>query len=292
MTALLIPLGLVVLMVAVGLETRLDDFRALARTPAAVVLGLLVQGLALPLLAAGLATLFALPPIHAVGLVLLAAVPGGVTANVVTLMGRGDVALSVTLTVATSLAAPLAVPLWVAAAFEHFADQTVAVTLPLGPTVGAIALTTVAPLLLAVALGHARPALAARLRAPMRRVSTAVFLAIVTAAILAQWSALGDAWAAVGPAALAWNLAGLALVVALAALVGLARARTVAVVMTTGLRNVAVALTVAISLLGRPELAVAATVYVVVMNVVALAVVAVVRRLSEVKDAAAPGDIV
>lgn len=286
MASVLIPLGLAVLMIAVGLETRLSDFRALARVPSAVGLGLLVQLGGLPLLAALLAEVFALPAPHAVGLVLLAAAPGGVTANFVTLMARGDVALSVTLTVATSLAAPLAVPLWVGAAFARYADESVDVVMPFGPAIAAIFATTVLPLLLGVGLAHRRPDLAAAARPGMRRVSTVVFLIIVAAAVAAQWDALKAGALAVGPAALAFDLVALAIVIAASVLLGLPRARTAALVQTTGLRNVAVALTVAVTLLGRPDVAVAATVYVAVMNAVALAHVAWTRaRLSDVKDA-------
>lgn len=288
MTSLAIPLGLAILMIAVGLETRLSDFRALVRAPAAVALGLLAQGLGLPLLAGFLAVVFALPAPHAVGLVLLAAAPGGVTANFVTLMAAGDVALAVTSTVATSLAAPLTVPFWVGLAFARFADGSVDVALPVGPAIAAIFATTVLPLLLGVAIAHRRPAVAARLKGPMRRLSTLVFLGIVGAAVAAQWPALRDSGLSVGPATLAFDLVALACVIAAARLLGLGRARTAALIHTTGLRNVAVALTVAVTLLGRPDVAVAATVYVAVMNAVALAHVAWTRvRLAKVKDVAA-----
>ncbi len=281
----LIPLGLAILMAAVGLETRLEDFRALTRARAAVALGLLTQWVALPILAAIVAEIFALPAPLAVGLVLVAAAPGGVTANFVTLMAAGDVALSVTLTVVVSLAAPLVAPLWIDLAFARFADETVATTVPLGPTVGAIFVTTVLPLLAALAVGHRRPDLAARVRPHLRRLSTVVFAIIVAAAVAAQWSLLAEHGLAVGPAALAYDLAAVAFVAVAASILGIDRARLAALVQTTGLRNVAVALTVAITLLGRPDVAVAATVYVFVMNAVALAHVAWTRRrLSKVKD--------
>ncbi|NLH82634.1 MAG: hypothetical protein GX458_17575 [Phyllobacteriaceae bacterium] len=285
MAAVLIPLGLAVLMRAVGLETRLDAFRALAGAPAAVALGLLAQLVGLPLLAALLAESFALPTPHAVGLVLLAAAPGGVTANFVTLMARGDVALAVTLTVVTSLAAPLTVPFWVGFAFDRFADENVAVVLPFAPTLGAVFATTVLPLLIGVVLADRRPAFAARSRPWTRRISTVVFVVVVAAAVAAQGSALVHDGLTVGPATLALDLAALAVVIGLSGLLGVSSARRAALIQTTGLRNVAVALTVAVTLLGRPDVAVAATVYVAVMNAVALLHVAWRRaHLSEVKD--------
>lgn len=284
MASILIPLGLALLMLAVGLETHLTDFRALVRAPGAVTLGLALQLVGLPGLAFGLAELFALPPDAAVGLVLVAAAPGGVTANFATLMARGDVALAVTLTVVTSLLAPLVVPLWAGLAFARLAAEQVTLVLPLGPTVGAILAVTVLPLLVGATLAHRLPVRVAAARPLVRRLSTAVFLAIVAAAILAQWSALVAFGADLFGPTLALNLAGLTAVLVLGRLLGIAPARIAAIALSTGLRNVALALTVAITLLGRPDVAVAATVYVVVMNLVALAVIVPARRRALVTD--------
>lgn len=278
MSTLIIPLGLAFLMLSVGLETRLADFRALARAPLGVAAGLSAQIVGLPLLAGAIALGLGLPPVHAVGLVLVAAAPGGVTANFVTLMGRGDVALSITVTVLGSLAAPLTVPLVVGLAFSVLAGDSVALALPLGPTIGAVFVTTVVPLAIGLAIAERAPETVARLRPGLRRASFLVFLAIVATAILSQWAALVLSWREVGVAALALNLAAMVLSVALGRAVGVGRPGLTALAISGGLRNIALALTVAIGLLGRPDLAVAATVYVFAMNATALALVALLRR--------------
>lgn len=286
MAAVLIPIGLVFLMFAVGLETETSAFRRLSHVPLLVGAGLVAQTIGLPLLAAVMAKLFALPPVHAVGLVLVAAAPVGVTSNFVTLMARGDVALSVVLTVVSSALAPLSVPVTASLAFALFADESVRVSLPMGSTVGAVFAVTVVPLLIGIAVAHRFPTEVIRFKPIARRVSTAVFLVIVVAAIAAQGARLPGDLLAVGPAALAYDVAGLSLLVAFGRLASSEHGRSAALVLTGGLRNVAVALTVAVSLLARPEIAAAATVYVVVMNVVALAFVVIHRRrLPEVKDA-------
>jgi BASS family bile acid:Na+ symporter len=255
-----------------------DDFRALARAPLRVVAGLLAQIVGLPLLAWGVAVATGLQPVHAVGLVLVAAAPGGVTANFVTLMARGDVALAVTVTVLGSLAAPVTVPLVVGAAFSLFAGDGVALRLPLGATIGAVFVTTVVPLAIGLVLAERREAAVARWRPVLRRASFLVFLAIVTTAIAAQWTALVAAWREVGVAALLLDLGAMAASVAVGAAVGVVRPGRAALAISGGLRNIALALTVAIGLLGRPDVAVAATVYVFAMNATALALVAIVRR--------------
>lgn len=278
MSTLIIPLGLAFLMLSVGLETRLADFRALAQAPLGVVAGLSAQIVGLPLLAWGIAVALGLPPVHAVGLVLVAAAPGGVTANFVTLMARGDVALSVTVTVIGSLVAPLTVPVVVGLAFAVFAGDGVSLSLPLGPTVGAVFVTTVVPLILGLTIAETRPEPVARIRPVLRRLSFLVFLTIVTTAIVSQWAALVASWREVGLAALLFDVAAMVLSVGLGRLVGAGRPGLVALAISGGLRNIALALTVAIGLVGRPDVAVAATVYVFTMNALALALVATERR--------------
>jgi BASS family bile acid:Na+ symporter len=281
MSTVIIPLGLAFLMLCVGLETRRDDFRALARAPLGVVAGLLAQIVGLPLLAWGVAVATGFPPVHAVGLVLVAAAPGGVTANFVTLMARGDVALCVTLTVAGSLMAPLTVPLVVGLAFALFAGDGVALSLPLGPTIGAVFVTTVVPLLAGIRIAEVRPERVERARPALRRVSFLVFLTIVVTAVASQWTALAASWAEVGLSALALNLAAMTLSALLGRIAGVPWPGLAALAISGGLRNIALALTVAIGLLGRPDIAVAATVYVFAMNATALAFVALSRRRGE-----------
>lgn len=270
MSTLVIPLGLAVLMLCVGLETRLADFAAVARAPRGVAVGLVTQIVGLPLLAAAIAHLFGLAPVHAVGLVLVAAAPGGVTANFVTLMARGDVALCVALTVLGSLSAPLTVPVVVGAAFAVFDGGRVALVLPLAATIGAVFVTTVVPMAIGLGLAEYRPASVGRVRPHLRRVSMVVFLAIVATAISSQWTALATVRGEVVLATLAFNLAAIGLAFAAGRLAGVPTAGLAALMISGSLRNIALALTVAIVLIGRPEMALAATVHVFVMNATAL----------------------
>ena len=288
MSTLIIPLGLAFLMLCVGLETRTDDFRALARSPRGVAAGLLFQIVGLPILAVAIARLTGLPPVHAIGLVLVAAAPGGVTANFVTLMAAGDVALCVTVTVLGSLAAPLTVPIVVGLGFDLFAGDAVDLALPLGPTIGAVFVTTVVPLAIGLFFAERRGETVARIRPLLRRLSFVVFLIVVITAIASQWSALVAAWRVVGAADVVFNLAAMAAAAAIGRAAGVGSAGLVALSISGGLRNIALALTVAVALLGRPDIAVAATVHVFVMNATALALVAVRRRLLLVQDQGPP----
>src|SRR5688572_19136198 len=92
-TNILLPLALGVIMFGLGLSLTIADFRRVAVYPRAVVAGLVLQMFVLTAAAFTVAKLFALPPELAVGLMLLAASPGGATANIFSHLARGDVAL-------------------------------------------------------------------------------------------------------------------------------------------------------------------------------------------------------
>ncbi|MDH5525703.1 MAG: bile acid:sodium symporter family protein [Nitrospirota bacterium] len=108
-----IPEALAVVMLGMGLTLRPSDVAALRHAGRAVLTGIGLQFLVMPLAAWGVARTLGLPPELAVGLLLVGAAPGGTASNVVAFLARGDVALSVTMTTASTLLAPLLTPLWV-----------------------------------------------------------------------------------------------------------------------------------------------------------------------------------
>lgn len=283
MTSLFIPLGLACIMFTVGLGLAVADFRAVAARPGTVALGVLAQMLALPLLALAIALAFALPPVPALGLVLVACVPGGVTSNFITVLARGDAALSVVLTVVTTLLGVLTVPLVLAAAMAMLDPAGLALPdrLPLGDTSRAVLLVTALPMLLGMAVRCLAPGATERGLPVARRIATALFAVIVVLAFLRDWDVVESGWRVVGPAVLAFNalavLGGLAL--ARAAALGDRAAVTLGI--ECGLQNVALALFLGGSVLGAPGLMVPAVIYVLAMNASALVLVAHGRRLAD-----------
>ncbi|WP_397608921.1 bile acid:sodium symporter family protein, partial [Silanimonas sp.] len=111
--SLFLPIALGIVMIGLGLHLTLADFKRVATAPKAVVVALAVQTVLLPPVAFGLAIGFGLPPELGLGLVLLAASPGGVTANLFSHLARGDVALNITLTAINSVLALVTLPVWV-----------------------------------------------------------------------------------------------------------------------------------------------------------------------------------
>src|SRR3712207_1794078 len=105
---------------SLGLSLTVDDFRRVFTQPRGVLIGLGNLFFLSPLLAFGVAEVYGLVPVLAVGLVLLGASPGGTTANLMTHLARGDTALSVSMTALSSIAAVVTVPLYLGLAIDHF----------------------------------------------------------------------------------------------------------------------------------------------------------------------------
>ncbi|MCB1955878.1 MAG: bile acid:sodium symporter family protein [Rhodocyclaceae bacterium] len=273
---LLLPAGLAFIMFALGLGLRAADFRRVLTRPLAMAAGLAAQLAVLPLLAWLLATLLGLSPTAAAGLMILAACPGGVTAGMVTHLARGETALSISLTALTSLLAFVSVPLVVGLGLDHFAATQAQVRLPLGPTAGALVLVTLLPVGAGVALGGSGR-IGPRAIRLTQGAATAIFALIVVATFARYWDPMMTHLPAVGPAALLLNLSTMAVGALLGGLVRLEGAGRVALAMECGMQNSALGITLAISVLDRPELAVPSVVYALLMNLSALAVIAVRR---------------
>lgn len=104
-----------VVMLGMGLTLTPTDLRRIVDRPRDVLLGAVAQWTVMPVAAYGLVRLFGLPTEVGIGLVLLGAAPGGTSSNVMTYLGKGDVALSVAITSLTTIAAPVVMPAWVLA---------------------------------------------------------------------------------------------------------------------------------------------------------------------------------
>ncbi|MBL0887254.1 bile acid:sodium symporter family protein [Myceligenerans indicum] len=112
-----IPLFLGIIMFGMGLTLRGRDFALVARRPWAVLIGVVAQFLVMPLAAWAVGGLFGLTGMALLGMILVGAAPGGTASNVIVHLGKGDTALSVTMTAVSTLLAPLVTPaliLWLA----------------------------------------------------------------------------------------------------------------------------------------------------------------------------------
>ena len=164
-----------VIMLGMGLTLTPADFKRIAERPRDVLIGAAAQWLVMPTLAYALVVVLGLPWEVGIGLILVGAAPGGTASNVMTYLGRGDVALSVTITTVTTIAAPLVMPAWIVA----LAGEQISVTF------AQLSETIIWVVLVPVVAGLALRLLLDRYAPTAAKVGLSVFPAISVVAIVA-----------------------------------------------------------------------------------------------------------
>ncbi|MCX2864041.1 bile acid:sodium symporter family protein [Paucibacter sp. PLA-PC-4] len=263
-TLLLISLALV--MLGVGLSLSLEDFARLRRHPKAVAIALLLQMLLLPLACFAMIKLVGLPPAMAVGLMLLAASPGGVSANLFSHLFGGHVALNISLTAINTLLSVITMPLIANLALQHFIGEGI---VPLQTAkVAEVMAVVLLPVVVGMSVARWRPALAARLEKPFKIFSAVVLALLALGAIAKEWRALADSAASIGGIVLVFNLLSLLSGYYLSRALGLAKAMATAISFEIGIHNSTLALYIALSVLQNFQMALPAAAYSVSMYVV------------------------
>jgi BASS family bile acid:Na+ symporter len=257
-TAVLLPAAIAVIMFSLGLTLTRDDFRRVLIAPRGVAIGMLNLALISPLLALAMADLFNLEPELAVGLVLLGASPGGMMANMLTHLARGDTALSVTMTAISSVGAMVTVPLFLELSAGHFGATEVGDVSMLG-IVGRVFAITIVPVTLGMELRRRRPERVEAVYPRLKQVSLTVFALVVLGAIASEQDTVLENLAGVAGAALALNLAAMSLSFAISKLARLGDRQATAISLELGIHNSALAIAVGASL--SDELAIPAAVY-------------------------------
>jgi BASS family bile acid:Na+ symporter len=276
-----LPLSLAIIMLSLGIGLTLGDFARVAQRPKAFAIGFASQIVLVPLAAYLVVTAFGLPGELAVGFMLLAFCPGGVTSNIITKLARGDVALSVSLTAVVSILSVITVPLLVAWAVASFMKEN-APEVSVASLAIAMFLITTLPVAIGVTIRHLSPATADRVEPLLSKLATALFALIVIAAVAANWSFFVENLATLGPALIALNLALMLVGLGLATLAGLAWPARTSISIETGIQNATLGITLAALITGQTEgfstMALPSAVYGVTMYMVALPFVAWLRR--------------
>lgn len=267
LSAVFLPLALFVIMLGMGLGLKIEDFKRVATEPKAVFAGLFAQLIILPVVGWAIAIVAKMPPELAVGIMVLAACPGGPTSNLITYLARGDVALSISLTAINSLITVITIPLIVNLSSEYFVGEGSAFSLPFVKAVIQIGVITIVPVSLGMWLHAAKPALAAKIEKQVKWLSVA-FLALIIIGLLIQERAnVPGFFVQVGWTTLALNLVTMAAGFGLAVLLSVGKERTTAITVEVGIQNGTLAIAVASSplMLGNPTVAIPAVIYSLLM---------------------------
>jgi len=287
LTKVVLPIALAVIMLGMGLSLTVADFRRVLRAPKAFAIGALCQLVILPALGFGLAHAFSLPPLLAVGLVILALSPGGTTSNMSSYLARGDLALSISLTAVISLITPFTIPIFASLAMSSFMGESQAIALPIGQTIATLFAITVVPVVIGMLLRKKWPAFSARTESPLKWLSIFFLFAIVAGVAKQNWAALPDFFAQTGWAAFALNASAMLAGYAVASLARLNAQQSVTISIEVGIQNGTTALFVTSTLLANPTMSIAPAVYSLIMFATGAAV-ALARNIRAPRPLQAP----
>jgi len=282
LTAIMLPLALGVIMLGLGLGLTPADFRRVVVYPRAVIVGLLCQMVLLPLVCFGIAKAFGLPPALAVGLMLLAASPGGATANLFSHLAKGDVALNVTLTAVNSVLSLVSLPLIVNLSLAAFMGEGRVIPLQFAKVIQVFVIV-LGPVCLGMLVRNKKPELAARLDKPVRIVSAVFLLLVILSTVLKERANLAEFFQQVGVAALAFNIASLAVGYLVPRVARLPERQAIAIGMEIGIHNGTLAIAIASgpTLLNNSTMAIPPAIYSLIMFFTAALFGALVSRRAE-----------
>ncbi|MDY6481557.1 bile acid:sodium symporter family protein [Acinetobacter faecalis] len=266
----LLPLALAIIMIGLGLELTLNDFKRVSKHPKAVLIALFCQLVILVGVAFLLCKVLSLPPLLAVGLMLLAASPGGSTANLFSYLFKGDIALNISLTAINSVVAAITLPLIMNFSILHFMQENQQITLPLSKIVQVFAIIIV-PVGIGMLIRHYAPKLTEKLNKPLRIFAVIFLIAIIALAIFAERQNIATYLAQVGLATAIFCACSLAIGYFVPRLLGISSTQARACAFEIGIHNSTLAMTIALTVMVNTTIAMPAAVYSIFMYIFAAA---------------------
>ncbi|MCQ0988716.1 bile acid:sodium symporter family protein [Jiella marina] len=246
---IVLPVILAVIMFSLGLGLRPADFWLVFVQPRGFAIGAFNQMIVVPVTAFVLAKLFGLNGEMALGLMILAACPGGVLSNAASQFAGGNVALSISLTAVISLVSVITLPLVVAASAAHFLGAEAA-SIHVATLGGKVFVLTAVPVGLGMALRRFSPRLVRKSSPWISRLAFLLFLLLIVAALVANWDAFASNLRTLGPALVSLNALLLAIGLASASLAGLKPMDATSIAIESGTQNGALAIAVGLMVVG------------------------------------------
>ncbi len=266
LTAVFLPLALGIIMLGLGLSLSIADFTRVAKYPKAVIIGLSCQMLILPFACFFIAHFFGLAPELAVGLMLLAASPGGATANLYSHLAKGDVALNITLTAINSVLSLFTLPLIINLSMQYFMGEGKFIPLQFDKIVQVFAIVLI-PVSLGMFIKNKSVAFATRMEKPVKVLSVIFLVLIIAAAVLKEHEKVALYFQQVGLAALSFNIVSLAVGYFIPTLFKVAKSQAISIGMEIGIHNGTLAIAIASSplILNNATMAIPPAIYSLIM---------------------------
>lgn len=269
---------LTVLMFDLGLTLEGKDFLLVVRRYRAVLAGMAGQLLVLPLLAWIIAQALHLSPVFTIGLVLIACCPGGSSSNIFSMLAKGDVALSVSLTAISSLITLFTVPV-ILQLTTASVGEAVGVRLPVGNLLMQNLVTMLLPILLGIGVRRFWPVVAARIERVLSRLAFPALMLLAGIFFVQHRETIVTNFLTLGTAVTVLLLCAVAVAALLCVVFRLRRQERRTIVIEVGMQNAAQAIAIASSpfVFGDGRFAIPAILYALMMNVVLLTYVGVIK---------------
>jgi BASS family bile acid:Na+ symporter len=259
-TQALLPIAIALIMFGMGLSLTIRDFTRLGKTPISIGAGLLGQIILMPLVALGICSLFELDAPLAVGLMILAACPGGTTSNVFSQLAKANLALSVSLTAIATFICVFSTPFIIQFAVTYFAGDKVVEFSLLETAIGLFVVTLV-PVIIGIFIRQRFENFALKAEVYFRRFSLVFMIAMIIALVIKERNLLVSSFEQVFFACLALNLISIIIGLLLAKTFSLSFIDAITLAIEVGIQNATLAILIAITFLNAPEFAVSAGVY-------------------------------
>jgi bile acid:Na+ symporter, BASS family len=242
-TILLVVLSIMVY--AVSLDLKLDDFRYVAKHPQAVAIGLVAQFILLPWATLAATLVLDLPAPVEAAMLLVACCPGGALSNVITYFGKGNLALSLSISAVSNVLALVLTPLnftQLVALNPNTATWVRSISLEPKDLVVSLVLLLALPMLAAIATRRLMPNLASKIRKPLENIALAALLVFIVGAVAGQWKTFIAELTQTLPLVIGHNTLGLLLGFFAASLAKLSTKDARAVMIESGMQNSGLAL--------------------------------------------------
>jgi len=264
-STIILAASLIIIMLGMGLSLVFDDFKRIIVYPKAIFVGLTNQLIILPLIGFAIALIFPLRPEIAIGIMILAACPGGPTSNLITHLAKGDIALSVTLTALSSFITILTIPFIVNFALTHFLDEGQMIRLDVVETIMRIFVIIVIPICIGMIIRHFKEGFALKMAKPVRKASGFVMALVIIGIVIKERENLIPYFQQAGIVALLLNITTMMVGYYSSKLFNIKNKKAISISIESGIQNGTLAITIAVVLLGNSEFAITPAIYSLLM---------------------------
>lgn len=271
-----LPIALFIIMMGIGVTLTLENFRHEWRAPRGMIIGTFAQIIIMPILGFAIAALLRLSPELAVGLVIAAACPGGITSNLIAFLARANVALSIILTVVASLITIITLPIAGNLAYAwQAASLGATIYVPIGRTIAMLVVIILIPIAIGMLIRHQLPQYADRIERAISFFGTLVLIALIILILWSVWDQLGQIIATGGISTLLLNVVGLIVGILAGLLVRLNFTDALTCGIELGVKNTTLGMMIALTIIGSEMVAVPPAVYSLAMYITGLVIIGI-----------------